>query len=78
MRLLQLPPLSGLEDRIHALLLSAVDEGASVNNDHVGILSGIGDLHPIFHEVSDHDFRIDQILGTAKRDEADCDGGCAD
>ena len=51
-------------------VLRRVDEGAGVDDDHVGF-RGVGSHgHAGLGEVADHDLGIDQVLGAAKGNEA--------
>jgi hypothetical protein len=74
---MQAPALVGLEDGADAFLLGRVDEGAGVDDHHVGRV-GIGrEFHAREAQMPGDDFRIDEILGAAERDEADLDRGGA-
>ena len=54
-----------LQDGVDAFFLSTVDEGAGVDDDDVRFFRSVGDGNPILDEISNHDFRIDQVLGTS-------------
>ncbi len=60
-----------LEDGVDRLLLGAVDEGAGVDDDDVGVFSAAGKFGSGAGKIAHHDFTIDKILGTAQADEAD-------
>lgn len=58
--------VDGLDDGADGFILGDIDEGAGVNDKCVGEF-GIGhEGHALLLKVSEHDFGIDEILGTAK------------
>ena len=59
------------EDGLDRLFLRRVDEGASIDDEHVGFVRVTRDLHPTRENSPEHEFRIDEILGAAKADHAD-------
>ena len=77
----QLPPggllleLGHLEDRVDRLLLRPVDEGAGVDDQHVGPRGLAGDLMPRRLGEAEHDLRIDEVLGAAERHDTDLHAG---
>jgi hypothetical protein len=64
-----------LEDVADGFLLGGVDEGAGVDDDHVGLFGLRNDLHARLMKMPDHDLAIDEILGATERDETDFDHG---
>ena len=65
--------LVDLEDVADRLLLGRVDERAGVDDDDVRLLGVGNDLHAGLVEVAHHYLAVHEVLGAAKRDEADLD-----
>jgi hypothetical protein len=63
-----------LEDRIDAFLLGRIDETTRIDKDNIGIIGFIGEFVAVPLGIPEQDFGIDQILGTAKADQADLTG----
>ena len=63
--------LGHLQDGVDRLLLGGVDETASVDDQHLGLVRMGGELMPAGGELAHHDFRIDQILGATEADKTD-------
>ena len=63
-----------LVDGLERLVLRGVDEGAGIDDDHVGLGGVRGHGHAGLGEVADHDLGIDQVLGATQGDEAYFDG----
>ena len=63
--------LMRLEDRLDRFLLRGVDERAGVDDEHVGILRGGGDLHAVRAHTAEHDLGIHEIFRATERDHAD-------
>ena len=59
------------QDRIHGLLLRAVDERAGIDHDHVRIFSAASQLGSGTGQHSHHHFTVDKIFWAAQADEAD-------
>ena len=59
------------EDGIDRFLLGRVDEGAGVDDQHVGGLRVADDARARVVEEAHHDFAVDEILGAAEADESD-------
>ena len=58
--------VDGIDDGANRFVLGDIDKRAGVNDEHVGQF-GIGhEGHPFRLKVSEHDFGIDEVLGTAK------------
>jgi hypothetical protein len=58
--------LRHFEDGVDRFLLRVVDEGAGVDDDDVGVGGVRRDLVPSLLGVAQHDFAIDEILGTTE------------
>ena len=65
--------LMHLKDVADGFFLGGVDEGAGVDDDHIGQLGFGDDAHAGLMEVADHDFAIDEIFCATEGDEADLD-----
>jgi hypothetical protein len=63
--------LGQLENRVDRLLLGPVDEGAGVDDQHVRLRRVLGQLVAGALGEAEHDFRVDEVLRTAERDETD-------
>ena len=59
------------EDRLDRLLPRRLDEGAGVDDDHVGLGRVANELPARPREVAEHDLRVEQVLRTAETDDAD-------
>ena len=73
--------LDHLEDGRDRLLLGGVDEAAGVDDDDLGVFGVGGEGGSVVVEHAHHHFGVDEVFGTAKRDEADlgpCGDGCFD
>ena len=57
-----------IQHRGNGLFLGRLNEGARVDNQNIGFRRVIGQLNAVVLEFPQHDFRIHQILGTAKTD----------
>ena len=57
------PQLGRLQDGIDAFLLSRVDEGAGVDDEHIGLGGVVRELGPTLEERAEHDLGIHQVLG---------------
>ena len=63
-----------LQNRIDALLLSRINESAGVDKDDISLV-GLGrEFVAVELGISKQDFGIDEVLGTAKADQADLAG----
>ena len=59
-----------LDDGADGLVLGDIDEGTGVDDQGIGEF-GIGHKgHAFFLKVTEHDFRIDEVLGAAKGNES--------
>src|SRR2546425_82961 len=68
------PPLlqsRQLQDRRDRLLAGAVDEGARVDDEALGILGPVGEREPGVVERAEHQLGVDLVLGTAEGREVD-------
>ena len=63
--------LRHLEDGVDGFLLGAIDEGAGVHDEHVGLRRVGGDLVPILLGHAEHHLGIDEILGAPQGDKSD-------
>ena len=75
--LVRVAQLDRFKNRVHALLLRGVNEGAGVDDDGVGARGVVGNIHAAFHERAEHDFGVHEILGAAERNHADAQPACA-
>src|SRR5256885_3857320 len=68
------PPLlqsRQLQDRRDRLLTGAVDEGARVDDEALGILGPVGEREPRLAERAEHQLGVDLVLGTTEGREMD-------
>ena len=63
--------LGHLQDGVDRFLLGGVDEAAGVDHQDVGLIGMGGQLVAFGHELTHHDFTIDEVFGTAQTDETD-------
>ena len=59
-----------LEDGIDRLLFGRIDEGAGVDDQHVGGFGIADDARAGVVEQAHHDFAVDEVLGAAEADES--------
>ena len=64
-------PLRHLEDGVDRLLLGGVDERARVDHEHLGRRGILCELVARVPREPEHHLGIDEVLGTAERDETD-------
>jgi len=62
---------SHLQNRIHRLLLRALDEGTGIHYDHVGVFGARREFSSGPRQKAHHHFAIDQVLGASQADESD-------
>ena len=72
----------GVEYRADAFFLGRVDEGAGVHDHDVGLVRVRCQRHSRLVQMARHDFRIDEVLGAAERNQPDFNrrrfvGGCS-
>src|ERR1035437_9240688 len=72
--MIRLAQLDGFKNRVHALLLRGVNEGAGVDDEGVGLRSVIRDFDTALEQRAEHDFGVHEIFGAAERNEADAEG----
>ena len=63
-----------LQDGVDRFLLGRVDEGAGVDDQHVGGFGIAGDARAGMVEQAHHDFAVDEVFGAAEADESDAQG----
>ena len=62
--------LDHLEDGVDGFLFGAVDEGAGVDDEDVGVFGAGRELGAAAMEQAHHDLGVDEVFGAAERDEA--------
>ena len=60
--------LGHVEHRCDGLFLGRLDKGARVDDEDIRLCRLVRDLDAVLLQDAQHDFRIDEILGTAKTD----------
>ena len=65
---------SHLEDGVDRFLFGRVDEGAGIDDQHVGSGGIVGDARAGVVEQAHHDFAVDEVLGATEADESDPQG----
>ena len=75
MRLFPAQPavLMGFKDRADGFLLCRVDEGAGIDDQHIGCIRIGSDLHAALENAAQHHLRVGEIFGAAEADKADFD-----
>ena len=63
--------LDHFENGVDGLLLGGIDEGASIDDEDVGVFGGGGEVGAIVMQEAHHDLGVDEVLGAAEGDEAD-------
>ena len=63
-----------LEDRVDRLLAGAIDEGARVDDDALGVLGVLGERKSGLGQHAEHELGIDLILRAAERRQVDLHG----
>ena len=59
-----------LKDRIDALFLGWIDKAAGIDEDNIGIICFIREFVAMSSGITEEDFGINQILGTAKANQS--------
>lgn len=65
-----LTSIDGLDDSADGFILGDIDERAGVDDECIGELGVRDKRHAFGLQMAKHDFRVDEVLGTAKGDES--------
>lgn len=66
--------VDGVDDGADGLVLGDIDKGTGVDDEGIGHFGIRDEGHAFILKVTEHDFRIDEVLGTAKGNESNLGG----
>ena len=59
------------QNRVDRFFFGRIDEGAGVDDEHVGVVRRRSDFHSALEHASEHDLGVHQIFGAAETNHTD-------